>query len=217
MRHRLRLKSGRRPLLSERRVLPDGRSAADIRNDPSNLPSCSVRMSETIDWLAELRESKREAIERAQAKIAASQATLQAAEERLKSEQAQVATLVRSLQIEPLLRELAGEILNGHPNFFGLSLTRNVRSRVVGTTLEIAEPPPWSGPVESNPLPATLDLQDGRYIATIDWRLESNYGGTELHELRPLQLSVSTSASRTAWSPCRGSWRARASCPSASG
>jgi hypothetical protein len=149
------------------------------------------RMSTTTDWLAELRESKQQAIARAQAAGAEQQAVQQTAQEQLQAEQSRLAALIQDAQIEHLLQEFCSEILQGHPNFVGYSLTRTVRSRAAGSTIECTEPDPWTGPVENNALSA---LGNGRYMSAVDWKLQSNYHGTNGHELKPLRILIATTA-----------------------
>ncbi len=151
-------------------------------------------MSTTTDWLAELRESKQQAIARAQAAGAEQQAVQQTAQEQLRAEQSKLAVLIQNVQIEHLLQEFCSEILHGHPNFVGYSLIRTVRSRAAGSTIECTESDPWTGPVENNALSAELDLGNGRYVSAVDWKLQSNYHGTNGHELKPLRIAIATTA-----------------------
>jgi hypothetical protein len=190
MHHRSRSKSGNRLLQQERILLPDGRSALKI--EPSSLfPSDDTRMTAHTDWLADLRESKQQAIARARDKGAGQQALWQTAEERLRFRQTTLAALIGQTQLETLLQEFCVEILRDHPNFLGYSLRRTVRSRSAASAVERTEPDPWSGPVENNPLPQDLDLGNGRHVTAVDWKLRSDYNSMDWHELRPLTIHVS--------------------------
>ncbi len=119
-------------------------------------------MSATADWLAELRQSKQQAIARVHAERAEHRTLLQTAEERLQYEHSTLAAHIGYMQIETLLQEFCAEILDGHPEFFGYSLSRTVRSRAVESATECKESDPWTGPVENRPLPRNLDLGNGR-------------------------------------------------------
>ncbi len=151
-------------------------------------------MTRSTDWLAELRESKRQAIAHAHAASAEQDRVWQSAEESLRAEQSILAALVHEAQVENLLQEFCAEILCGHPNFSGYSLSRTVRSRAAGSTIECSESGPWTGPVENNALSPELDLANGRYVSAVDWKLHSNYLGSNGHTLKPLRISIATTA-----------------------
>jgi hypothetical protein len=151
-------------------------------------------MSTTTDWLAELRESKRQAIARAQSESAERHNASQTVEERLRAEQSRLATLIQDTQIEPLLQEFCAEILSGHPNFVGYFLSRTVRSRGLDSPIEYAESAPWTGPVENNALSPDLGLENGRYVSAVDWKLQSNYHSMHGHELKPFRIVIATTA-----------------------
>jgi hypothetical protein len=152
--------------------------------------------AETDDWLAELRETKEHAIERAQAEVARGELQREETQEQLASEQAQVAALIKRIESERLLQQFTREILQDHPFFSNIALTRAVRSKAVGSTVEFTEPAPWSAPVAENPLPDNLDLENGHYVIAIGWKLQSNYRNLHNYEIQSYQLSVSASASQ---------------------
>lgn len=151
-------------------------------------------MSTNNDWLAELRESKRQAIARSEAAGIEQLAVRQTAQEQLRAEQSKLAALLQNTQIEHLMLEFCSEILQGHPNFVGYTLTRTVHSRVAGSTNECIESEPWTGPVENNSLASEFDLRNGRFVSAVEWKLQSNYCSTQGHELKPLRITIATTA-----------------------
>ncbi len=151
-------------------------------------------MSSAGDWLAELRQSKQQAIARAQAASDERQVFYRTAQEQLQADQSALAAFIQTARIEPLLREFCTEILDGHPNFLGCELTRTVRSRAAGSSVDITEPEPWTGPVDQQALSSELNLGNGRYIRAVEWRLQSNYRSTEGHELKPFRIAIATAA-----------------------
>ena len=148
------------------------------------------------DWLTELRESKQHAIEQAQTEVARGQLQREATEDQLQSEQALLATLIKTVQVEQLLQQFTSEILQGHPFFSNTSLTRTVRSKAVGSAIELTEPAPWSALVTENPLPENLDLGNGHYVIAIVWKLQSNYRSLHDKETQSYRMTVSSSASQ---------------------
>jgi hypothetical protein len=155
-----------------------------------------MHRAETDDWLAELRETKEHAIEQAQAEVARGELQRGETQEQLASEQAQVAAMIQRIEIERLLQQFTGEILHDHPFFSNIALTRTVRSKAVGSTVEFTEPAPWSASVAENPLPDHLDLGNGHYVVAIDWKLQSNYRNLHDYEIQSYRLKVSASASQ---------------------
>ncbi len=151
-------------------------------------------MSTTTDWLAELRQSKQQAIARAQAASDEREVYYATAQEQLQADEAKLAALIQHTRVEPLLKEFCTEILHGHPNFLGYALTRTVRSRAVGSPVDVAEPAPWTGPVENHALSSELALGNERFVSAVEWKLQSNYRGTQGHELRPLRIAIVTTA-----------------------
>lgn len=147
------------------------------------------------DWLAELRESKRQAIERAQAGKARGLSPQERTAVQLQSQQDLLAALIKAVDVERSLQQFADEILQGHPLFSNMSVTRTVRSQAVGSAIELTEPAPWTAPVAGNPLPDQLDLGNGHYIIAMVWRLQSNYYSPHNNEIHSYRLRVSASAS----------------------
>src|SRR5438477_12951402 len=122
------------------------------------------------DWLAELRQEKQQAIERAGTRTAAPPNGIA---DRLESEQQHMAALIQTIGIEALLQQFVDEILRDHPRFVDPTLNRIVTIRDAGTSLarEEKEGAPWSGPVAGNFLPAALGPPGGHVVSRVDWRL----------------------------------------------
>ena len=167
------------------RLEPEGRSETS-----------SMEHTDMDDWLAELRETKEDAIEQMQAEIVRGQLHREETQEQSGAGQAQVAALIKRVEIERLLQQFTSEILQDHPFFSNIALTRTVRSKAVGSTGEFTEPTPWSAPVAENPLPDHLDLGNGHYVIAIDWKLQANYRHLHDYEIQSYRLKVSTSASQ---------------------
>src|SRR5581483_3584204 len=61
-----------------------------------------------------------------------------------------------------------------HPSFPNSTLVRTVTGRGASAFSESSEPAPWSAPLNKNFLPATLQLDNGRFTVRIDWRVHLN-------------------------------------------
>ena len=147
------------------------------------------------DWLEELREEKKQAIARTQGTRNAGMQYASVAD-RLQAEQRQLAALVQSIGIEPLLQQFVDEVLRDHPLFVDSTLNRTVigRDSNESPAREEKEGAPWSGPIEGNFLPPALDLGGGRTVSRVDWRLHLNYRQQYSEQLQLNDILITVSA-----------------------
>jgi len=147
------------------------------------------------DWLEELREEKKQAIARTQGTRNAGMQYASVAD-RLQAEQRQLAALVQSIGIEPLLQQFVDEGLRDHPLFVDSTLNRTVigRDSNESPAREEKEGAPWSGPIEGNFLPPALDLGGGRTVSRVDWRLHLNYRQQYSEQLQLNDILITVSA-----------------------
>ncbi len=125
------------------------------------------------DWLDGLKELKQQAVAVEQARLSQERATA----ERLRAEQARILSVVKEIRLEPALKSLVSEILQGHPLFAAPSVVRTVTSRTATMDIEFREPAPWSGALEDGYLPDDSTYPDGHFISGIEWRLQTSYKG----------------------------------------
>ena len=127
------------------------------------------------EWLDDLRKLKGQAFEDARSKTDRVTSPHASTEQQLMREQNQILTLMQNIQVEPLLQQLLNEILKDHPWLSNPSLIRTVISRSVSSAADFIELAPWSGPLENNLLPESVNLPEGRFIVEIGWKLQQNY------------------------------------------
>lgn len=144
------------------------------------------------DWLADLREAKKRALE-SSAGETLDQATQAESEEMLRSAQQRFDDFLQTTQVEPQLIQFMDEIIRGHPWFPDSALTRTVISKQLGQP-EQKEPQPWSGPLSNNPLPHPLALPNGRYVTRIDWNLRLSYRGPQEKLAKTISIPIAFSA-----------------------